>query len=112
MSSDGRAPGLITVRQPPGGAGHQAPGGRQAIEVSHLTKEFGGRVAMADVSFSVARGEVFGFLGPNGAGKTTTARVLGAPSARACPGTCSRPGRRRRLVAAYSVGNGVGNRAR
>jgi ABC-2 type transport system ATP-binding protein len=48
-----------------------------AIEVSHLTKSFGGRTAVADVSFSVARGEVFGFLGPNGAGKTTTVRVLG-----------------------------------
>jgi len=48
-----------------------------AIEVSHLTKEFGGRTAVADVSFSVARGEVFGFLRPNGAGKTTTVRTLG-----------------------------------
>jgi ABC-2 type transport system ATP-binding protein len=47
------------------------------IEVSHLTKKFGGRTAVADVSFSVARGEVFGFLGPNGAGKTTTVRMLG-----------------------------------
>ena len=55
-----------------------------AIEVSHLTKNFGARVAVADVSFSVARGEVFGFLGPNGAGKTTTVRILGtliAPTA-------------------------------
>jgi ABC-2 type transport system ATP-binding protein len=48
-----------------------------AIEVDHLTKQFGGRTALADVSFSVARGEVFGFLGPNGAGKTTTVRTLG-----------------------------------
>jgi ABC-2 type transport system ATP-binding protein len=48
-----------------------------AIEVSHLTKDFGGRTAVADVSFSVARGEVFGFLGPNGAGKTTIVRALG-----------------------------------
>ena len=48
-----------------------------AIEVSHLTKTFGARTAVADVSFSVARGEVFGFLGPNGAGKTTTVRILG-----------------------------------
>jgi len=48
-----------------------------AIEVSHLTKVFGSRTAVADVSFSVARGEVFGFLGPNGAGKTTTVRILG-----------------------------------
>ena len=55
-----------------------------AIEVSHLTKSFGPRTAVADVSFSVARGEVFGFLGPNGAGKTTTVRILGtliAPTA-------------------------------
>jgi ABC-2 type transport system ATP-binding protein len=48
-----------------------------AIEVSHLTKTFGGRIAVDDVSFTVARGEVFGFLGPNGAGKTTTVRILG-----------------------------------
>ena len=48
-----------------------------AIEVSHLTKVFGSRTAVADVSFTVARGEVFGFLGPNGAGKTTTVRILG-----------------------------------
>jgi len=48
-----------------------------AIEVSHLTKVFGSRTAVRDVSFTVARGEVFGFLGPNGAGKTTTVRILG-----------------------------------
>jgi ABC-2 type transport system ATP-binding protein len=47
------------------------------IEVTRLTKNFGGRTALSDVSFSVARGEVFGFLGPNGAGKTTTVRTLG-----------------------------------
>jgi ABC-2 type transport system ATP-binding protein len=50
---------------------------KAAIEVSHLTKTFGGRIAVDDVSFSVASGEVFGFLGPNGAGKTTTVRILG-----------------------------------
>ncbi|MFC1432702.1 ABC transporter ATP-binding protein [Streptacidiphilus sp. N1-3] len=48
-----------------------------AVEVGGLTKRFGERTAVADVSFSVARGEVFGFLGPNGAGKTTTVRILG-----------------------------------
>jgi ABC-2 type transport system ATP-binding protein len=48
-----------------------------ALSVDHLSKRFGDRVAVNDVSFSVGRGEVFGFLGPNGAGKTTTVRVLG-----------------------------------
>ena len=55
-----------------------------AITVEGLTKRFGERTALADVSFSVGWGEVFGFLGPNGAGKTTTVRTLGtliAPSA-------------------------------
>ncbi len=46
------------------------------IEARHLTKRFGGRAAIQDVSLRVARGEVVGFLGPNGAGKTTTLRVL------------------------------------
>jgi ABC-2 type transport system ATP-binding protein len=46
------------------------------IIVDHLTKQFGERVAFSDVSFSVNRGEVFGFLGPNGAGKTSTVRTL------------------------------------
>ena len=48
-----------------------------AVRVSHLSKDFGARHAVADVSFSVTRGEVFGFLGPNGAGKSTTVRMLG-----------------------------------
>jgi ABC-2 type transport system ATP-binding protein len=54
-----------------------------ALSVDHLTKRFGDRTAVEDVSFDVGRGEVFGFLGPNGAGKTTTVRMLGtliAPS--------------------------------
>ncbi len=46
------------------------------IEVDHLSKSFGGRPAVRDVSFNVSRGEILGFLGPNGAGKTTTMRVL------------------------------------
>ncbi len=55
-----------------------------ALSVEHLSKQFGDRSAFSDVSFSVERGEVFGFLGPNGAGKTTLVRTLGtmlAPSA-------------------------------
>ncbi len=50
--------------------------GEPALVVEHLTKRFGERVAVDDVSFSVDVGEVFGFLGPNGAGKTTTVRML------------------------------------
>ena len=42
--------------------------GDAAITVEGLTKRFGERTALADVSFSVGWGEVFGFLGPNGAG--------------------------------------------
>jgi ABC-2 type transport system ATP-binding protein len=47
-----------------------------AILVDDLVKRFGDFVAVDHVSFSVARGEIFGFLGPNGAGKTTTIRML------------------------------------
>ncbi len=47
-----------------------------AIEVSHLVKAFGSFRAVDDISFSVRRGEIFGFLGANGAGKTTAMRML------------------------------------
>lgn len=47
-----------------------------AISVQNLTKRFGDFVAVNDVSFEVAKGEVFGFLGANGAGKTTVMRML------------------------------------
>lgn len=47
-----------------------------ALEVSHLHKSFGDVNAVRDISFSVEKGEVFGFLGPNGAGKTTTIRLI------------------------------------
>jgi ABC-2 type transport system ATP-binding protein len=46
------------------------------IEVSHLVKAFGSFHAVDDISFSVKRGEIFGFLGANGAGKTTAMRML------------------------------------
>jgi ABC-2 type transport system ATP-binding protein len=65
-----------------------------AIETVRLRKEYGAKLAVADLSLAVPRGEVFGFLGPNGAGKSTsvkmllglirptsgTARVLGQPA--------------------------------
>ncbi len=46
------------------------------IEVEKLTRRYGSKRGIIDVSFQVEEGEVFGFLGPNGAGKTTTIRLL------------------------------------
>src|ERR1700737_3718066 len=46
------------------------------IEVQGLTKNYGSKRGISDVSFQVEEGDVFGFLGPNGAGKTTTIRLL------------------------------------
>lgn len=46
------------------------------IEVSHLVKSFGSFHAVDDISFTVKRGEIFGFLGANGAGKTTAMHIL------------------------------------
>ncbi|WP_252721045.1 ATP-binding cassette domain-containing protein, partial [Acinetobacter baumannii] len=47
-----------------------------AVEVHDLTRCFGDFIAVDKVSFSVARGEIYGLLGPNGAGKSTTFRML------------------------------------
>ncbi len=47
-----------------------------AVEVSHVVKSFVDKVAVDDLSFSVAQGEMFGLIGPNGAGKTTTIRMM------------------------------------
>jgi len=49
-----------------------------AIETHGLTRQFGERTAVDDLSLSIPAGSVFGFLGPNGAGKTTTVRMLAA----------------------------------
>jgi ABC-2 type transport system ATP-binding protein len=46
------------------------------IEVKNLTKKFGDFVAVDDISFNIAEGEIFAFLGPNGAGKSTTIKML------------------------------------
>ncbi|WP_055665817.1 ABC transporter ATP-binding protein [Desnuesiella massiliensis] len=46
------------------------------IKVKNLKKDFDGKAALKDLSFSIKKGEIFGFLGPSGAGKTTTIKIL------------------------------------
>lgn len=46
------------------------------IEVSHLTKRYGGHTAVSDLSFTIEKGRIYGFLGPNGAGKSTTMNIM------------------------------------
>ena len=62
--------------------------------VDRLTKRYGSVIALDDMSFSVAPGEIFGFVGSNGAGKSTTMRivlgVLSADSGRVCWATPDR----------------------
>lgn len=66
------------------------------IEISHLTKQYGSKVAVNDLNLSIRKGEVFGLLGPNGAGKTTTILMLlgltepTAGEARICGMDCAR----------------------
>jgi ABC-2 type transport system ATP-binding protein len=57
-------------------AGRAAPTIVSMIEVESLTKRYGGRAVVEDLSFTVRPGRVTGFLGPNGAGKTTTLRMI------------------------------------
>jgi len=47
-----------------------------AVQANHIVKSFADKVAVDDLSFSVAQGEIFGLIGPNGAGKTTTIRMM------------------------------------
>ena len=103
--SEGRVQGIDTpeavlerfadVFNPPGLAPHSTPegattdpsataieapsgavGGAPVIEVEHLVKAFGSFRAVDDISFTVRKGEIFGFLGANGAGKTTAMHML------------------------------------
>ena len=56
--------------------GDTASGTAAAIELRAVTKRFGDKVAVNDLSLAIPRGELFAFLGPNGAGKTTTIRMI------------------------------------
>jgi ABC-2 type transport system ATP-binding protein len=47
-----------------------------SVEVNHITKTYGNRAVVNDLSFTVKPGEIFGLIGPNGAGKTTTIRMM------------------------------------
>jgi ABC-2 type transport system ATP-binding protein len=68
----------ITILPRPAAAGRRPTIGppERAVEVEHLGKRYGEKAVLEDVSFSVARGEIFAILGPNGAGKTTTVEVV------------------------------------
>jgi ABC-2 type transport system ATP-binding protein len=46
------------------------------VEVKHVVKSYADRVAVDDLSFAIAQGEIFGLIGPNGAGKTTTIKMM------------------------------------
>ena len=46
------------------------------VKVSNLTKKYGQKIVVENISFDVYKGEVLGFLGPNGAGKTTTIEMI------------------------------------
>jgi ABC-2 type transport system ATP-binding protein len=63
-------------RAMPGTRAGREHGAMPVIEVSGLHKEYGPKVAVDDVSFTVEAGEIFGILGPNGAGKTTTVECV------------------------------------
>ena len=62
--------------RPRGGESILSSRSSTAICVEHLSKRYGERVAVADVSFDVHAGSIFALLGPNGAGKTTTVEIL------------------------------------
>ena len=69
------SPSAASPATPPGPAeaGHH---GTPAVDVRNIVKRFGDFTAVDGISFSVARGEVFGLLGPNGAGKSTLIRMM------------------------------------
>jgi ABC-2 type transport system ATP-binding protein len=65
-----------TIRKLPGGRGAAEARRTSVIEARHLTKRYGDKLAVDDLSFTVRPGVVTGFLGPNGSGKSTTMRMI------------------------------------
>jgi ABC-type uncharacterized transport system ATPase subunit len=49
---------------------------KSVVTVDHIHKQYGATIAVDDISFSIAEGEIFGIIGPNGAGKTTTVECI------------------------------------
>ena len=74
--------------------------GTPMIEVRGLRKEYAGRPAITDLTFTVARGEIVGFIGPNGAGKSTTMRILASFLSSA---TCRKPTRSQTRCACVNI---------
>lgn len=73
LPADAWQPPQVTV--PPPAAPYPAPGFAPVLECAHLTKGYGARTALGDVSFAVPAGRVVGLLGPNGSGKTTLIKL-------------------------------------
>ncbi|MEN8142366.1 MAG: ATP-binding cassette domain-containing protein [Thermodesulfobacteriota bacterium] len=61
---------------PPLSSEQESPGAEPVVSVTDLAKDFAGRRAVDNISFTIQPGECLGFLGPNGAGKTTTINIL------------------------------------
>ena len=76
MSPARSAERVAVPGQPASDPGGCTPPGSPAIHTIELSKRYRSTVALAGLSMTVARGEVFGFLGPNGAGKTTAVKLL------------------------------------
>ena len=91
----------------------RSEGSRPVIELRHLTKRYGPILAVDDLSFMVAAGQVTGFLGPNGSGKSTTMRmIVGLDAPTAGQVTVADRGHRARPGTAGSDSGGLGCPAR